>query len=117
MAKTNSKKNKAQQTINVEQMQQAPAAEQAKAQAKYRKMVEFTVLLTAMEYATEKAQLIKLPQENGEAIKIWVSKSQAQFKPDGSNPGQMICKLPAWIFFKAGLDKHFKINRWANKAI
>ena len=117
MAKTNSKKNKAQQTINVEQMQQAPAAEQAKAQAKYRKMVEFTVLLSQMAKATEKAQLIKLTQENGEAIKIWVAKSLAQFWSDDKNPGQMICKLPAWIFYTSGLAQHFKINRWSCKAI
>ena len=77
----------------VEQIKEAAAA--AEATPKQRKMVEFKVLASILEFATEKAQLLAFHTEAGEEVKFWLSKSLTHFVADGDEPEKMICRLPA----------------------
>lgn len=99
----------------VEQIKEAAAAAEAK--PKQRKMVEFKVLASILEYATEKAQLLAFHTEAGEEVKFWLSKSLTHFVADGDEPEKMICRLPAWLYYKAGLNNFFPVERWSQVAI
>lgn len=85
--------------------------------AKNRKMVEFKVLASIMEFATEKAQLLSFHTEAGVEVKFWLSKSLSHFVADGDEPEKMICRVPAWLYYKAGLNNYFPITRWSQAAI
>ena len=97
----------------VENIQQAAAEEQPK----QRKMVEFSVLTSIMEFATDKAQLLAFHTEAGEEVKFWISKSLSHFVANADEPEKMICRIPAWLYFKTGLNKHFPVERWSLAAL
>ena len=99
----------------VSQLQEA--AQQAAAEPKKRKMVEFKVLASIMEFATEKAQLLSFHTEAEVEVKFWLSKSLTHFVADGDAPEKMICRIPAWLYYKAGLDNFFPVERWSQAAI
>lgn len=99
----------------VEQIKEA--AQQAAAEPKKRKMVEFKFLASIMEFATEKAQLLAFHTEAGEEVKFWLSKSLSHFVADGDEPEKMICRLPAWLYYKTGLNNYFPVERWSQAAI
>lgn len=80
-------------------------------------MVEIHILASIMEFATEKAQLLLFHTDAGDEVKLWLSKSLANFFADGDNPEQIICQLPAWLYFKAGLNKFFPVKRWSQVAV
>ena len=85
--------------------------------AKNRKMVEFKVFASIMEFATEKAQLLSFHTEAGVEVKFWLSKSLSHFVAEGDEPEKMICRVPAWLYYKAGLNNYFPITRWSQAAI
>ena len=91
--------------------------QQAAAEPKKRKMVEFKVLASIMEFATEKAQLLSFHTEAEVEVKFWLSKSLSHFVADGDEPEKMICRVPAWLYYKAGLNNYFPITRWSQAAI
>lgn len=93
------------------------AAQKTAAEPKKRKMVEFKVLASIMEFATEKAQLLSFHTEAGVEVKFWLSKSLSHFVADGDEPEKMICRVPAWLYYKAGLNNYFPITRWTHAAI
>ena len=99
----------------VEQIREAAAA--AEEQPKRRKVVEFHILASIMEFATEKAQLLSFHTEAGVEVKFWLSKSLSHFVADGDEPEKMICRVPAWLYYKAGLNNYFPITRWSQAAI
>ena len=99
----------------VENIQQATAA--AEEQPKQRKMVEFSFLTSIMEFATDKAQLLAFHTEAGEEVKFWISKSLSHFVANADEPEKMICRIPAWLYFKTGLNKHFPVERWSLAAL
>lgn len=119
MAKKTSKKSAApiKEVVEqaVEQIKEAAAA--AEAQPKKRKMVEFKCLASIMEFATEKAQLLAFHTEAGEEVKFWLSKSLSHFVADGDEPEKMICRIPAWLYYKAGLNNYFPVERWSQAAL
>ena len=80
-------------------------------------MVEFKVLTSIMEFATEKAQLLAFHTEAGEEVKFWLSKSLSHFIADGDEPEKMICRIPAWLYYKTGLNNYFPVERWSQAAI
>ncbi len=85
--------------------------------AKKTKMVEFRCLNRFFEFATEKAQLLKLRNEQGDEVKFWLSKTHLHVIDDADEPGQSICRIPAWLYFKAGLKDYFPILRWSQVAL
>ena len=93
------------------------AVQQAAAEPKKRKMVEFKVLASIMEFATEKAQILSFLTEAGVEVKFWLSKSLSHFVADGDEPEKMICRVPAWLYYKAGLNNYFPITRWSQAVI
>ena len=99
----------------MEQIRDAAAA--AEEQRKRRKVVELHILASIMEFATEKAQLLAFHTEAGEEVKFWLSKSLTHFVADGDEPEKMICRLPAWLYYKAGLNNFFPVERWSQVAI
>ncbi len=95
-----------------------PAAEAAAPEApKKRRCVEFKCLTDTLEHATEKAQLLAFFNDKGEEVKFWLSKALSHFVADGDEPGMTICQLPAWLYYKTGLDKYFPITRWFYAAV
>lgn len=95
-----------------------PAAEAAAPEApKKRRCVEFKCLTDTLEHATEKAQLLAFFNDKGEEVKFWISKALSHFVADGDEPGMTICQLPAWLYYKTGLDKYFPITRWFYAAV
>lgn len=95
-----------------------PAAEAAAPEApKKRRCVEFRCLTDTLEHATEKAQLLAFFNDKGEEVKFWLSKALSHFVADGDEPGMTICQLPAWLYYKTGLDKYFPITRWFYAAV
>ena len=95
-----------------------PAAEAAAPEApKKRRCVEFKCLTDTLEHTTEKAQLIAFFNDKGEEVKFWISKALSNFVADGDEPGMTICQLPAWLYYKTGLDKYFTITRWFYAAV
>ncbi len=94
-----------------------PIEEVAADKPKGQKMVEFRCLNRFFEFATEKAQLLKLHNDQGEEVKFWLSKSQLHVVDDADEPGQSICRIPAWLYFKAGLKDYFPILRWSQVAL
>lgn len=95
-----------------------PAAEAAAPEApKKRRCVEFKCLTDTLEHATEKAQLLAFFNDKGEEVKFWLSKALSHFVADGDEPGMTICQLPAWLYYKTGLDKYFPITRWFHAAV
>lgn len=95
-----------------------PAAETAAPEApKKRRCVEFKCLTDTLEHATEKAQLLAFFNDKGEEVKFWLSKALSHFVADGDEPGMTICQLPAWLYYKTGLDKYFPITRWFYAAV
>lgn len=97
----------------------AQPTEQAAAQEapKKRRCVEFKCLTDTLEHATEKAQLLAFFNDKGEEVKFWLSKALSHFVADGDEPGMTICQLPAWLYYKTGLDKYFPITRWFYAAV
>ena len=91
--------------------------EEAAAEPKKMKMVEFRCLNHFFEVATEKAQLLKLHNDKGEEVKFWLSKTLLHVVDDADEPGQSICRVPAWLYFKAGLKDYFPIERWMQVAL
>lgn len=95
-----------------------PTAEAAAPEApKKRRCVEFKCLTDTLEHATEKAQLLAFFNDKGEEVKFWLSKALSHFVADGDEPGMTICQLPAWLYYKTGLDKYFPITRWFYAAV
>lgn len=92
-------------------------AEEVAAEPKKTKMVEFRCLNHFFEFATEKAQLLKLRNDKGEEVKFWLSKTHLHVIDDADEPGQSICRIPAWLYFKAGLKDYFPIERWSQVAL
>lgn len=92
-------------------------AEEVAAEPKKTKMVEFRCLNRFFEFATEKAQLLKLRNEQGDEVKFWLSKTHLHVIDDADEPGQSICRIPAWLYFKAGLKDYFPILRWSQVAL
>ena len=84
---------------------------------KKRRCVEFKCLTDTLEHATEKAQLLAFFNDKGEEVKFWISKALSHFVADGDEPGMTICQLPAWLYYKTGLDKYFPITRWFYAAV
>lgn len=84
---------------------------------KKRRCVEFKCLTDTLEHATEKAQLLAFFNDKGEEVKFWLSKALSHFVADGDEPGMTICQLPAWLYYKTGLDKYFPITRWFYAAV
>lgn len=124
MAKRTSKKSAApiKEVVEqaVEQIKEAAAAAEAQPPKKsknVRKMVEFRCLASIMEFATEKAQLLAFHTEAGEEVKFWLSKSLSHFVADGDEPEKMICRIPAWLYYKAGLNNYFPVERWSQAAL
>lgn len=97
-----------------QQTAQAAAAPEA---PKKRRCVEFKCLTDTLEHATEKAQLLAFFNDKGEEVKFWISKALSHFVADGDEPGMTICQLPAWLYYKTGLDKYFPITRWFYAAV
>ena len=102
-----------------ETIAQLPAqpTEEAAAEPKKTKMVEFRCLNRFFEFATEKAQLLRLRNDKDEEVKIWLSKTHLHVIDDADEPGQSICRIPAWLYFKAGLKDYFPILRWSQVAL
>lgn len=100
---------------NSPMVEAAPAA--AAAPKKARKLVEFKILTSIMEFATEKAQLLAFHTEQDEEVKFWLSKSLLHAIADGDEPDKTICRIPAWLYYKSGLDKFFPVTRWTSQAI
>lgn len=95
-----------------------PTAEATAPEApKKRRCVEFKCLTDTLEHATEKAQLLAFFNDKGEEVKFWLSKALSHFVADGDEPGMTICQLPAWLYYKTGLDKYFPITRWFYAAV
>lgn len=145
MAKKTSKKQEVtlvQDVVEQAVAQIAEAKQNAEAEPKKRKMVEFKVLASIMEFATEKAQLLSFHTEAGVEVKFWLSKSLSHFVADGDEPDcsckssamssslehcqgaaehgrsqKMICRVPAWLYYKAGLNNYFPITRWSQAVI
>ena len=120
MAKKTSKKQEVtlvQDVVEQVVEQIADAKQNAEAEPKKRKMVEFKVLASIMVFATEKAQLLSFHTEAGVEVKFWLSKSLSHFVADGDEPEKMICRVPAWLYYKAGLNNYFPITLWSQAAI
>lgn len=86
-------------------------------QPRKRKMVEFKCLSAIFEFATEKAQLLLLHTDDGQEVKFWLSKQLLHAIADGDEPGMMICRLPAWLYYKTGLNNYFPVARWSSEAV
>lgn len=102
----------------VEQLKENAAVATAQPETKkVRKMVEIKILASIMEFATEKAQLLAFHTEAGEEVKFWISKSLSHFVSDGDEPEMMICRIPAWLYYKTGLNNYFPVERWTQATV
>ena len=120
MKKKSARKSEAQPIAQVVEQaveQIANAAEQAPQQPQKRKMVEFHVLASILEFATEKAQFLAFHTDKGEEVKFWLSKQLSHFVADADEPEKMICRIPAWLYYKAGLNNYFPVERWSSVAL
>ncbi len=92
-------------------------AETAQEAPKKRKMVEFNCNSSNMTFATEKAQLLIVHNAACEEVKIWLSKALSHFVADGDEPGIMTCRIPAWLYYKTGLNNYFPVTRWSQATV
>lgn len=100
----------------VEQIKDSAEAAQNE-QTKRRRMVEFHILKSVLEFATEKAQLIAFTSPEGEDKKFWISKSQSSFSDDSNDPERMLLRIPAWLYYKSGLNNYFSVEKWSSVKI
>lgn len=91
------------------------AAEPKPEQAK-KKIVDIAVNATDMEAATDKAQLLVAHDEQGRRFKFWLPKSQINILPDADEPGKMICRLAAWLYYRTGMNNVYPAVRWSSVA-
>lgn len=93
----------------------AQAAE-TKPEQNTKKIVDIEFNATDMEAATDKAQLLIAHDDKGNRFKFWLPKSQINIIPDADEPGKMICRLAAWLYYRAGLNAVYPAVRWGGAA-
>lgn len=92
------------------------AEEPKPAQPRPKKIVDISVDATAMQTATDKAQLIIARDEKGEWLRFWLPKSQINIIPNADEPGKMIFRVAGWLYYRAKLNEVFPAVQWSTVA-
>lgn len=95
---------------------EAKAAAEQPAETAQKKIVDVRLNATDMEAATERAQLIVTHDDKGNRYKFWLPKSQINILPDGDEPGKMVCRLAAWLYYRTGMNAVYPALRWSSVA-
>lgn len=102
----------AQQVVAEAKKAEEPKPEQPRS----KKIVDIKVNEKDMPVATEKAQLLVAKDEQGNSHRFWLPKSQINIIADADEPGKMICRVAAWLYYRAELNTIFPAVRWSSVA-